>query len=91
MMAMKNKRFKNNLLNVIAGGLMGIFSYFIDIHTVSVLFSIVVAFVVNYYIERKYDFSKFEKNGFWNFFIAMFVVWTILYNIRFYMVIPTFR
>ncbi len=82
---------KQMIANYIFGALMGVASYVVDIHTLMITISTLIDVVLNYYLVEKFDFGKFEKNGFWHFFLALFIVWTILYNIRFYSVIPLFR
>ena len=82
---------KQMIANYIFGALMGVLSYVVDIHTLMLTISTLFDIALNYYLVGEFNFAKFEKNGFWHFFIALFVVWTVLYNIRFYSVIPLFR
>ncbi len=84
---MEVTRRKMKIINVAVGSIMGLLSYFIDIHTFSLLLSTLIAIGINM-APRKHSWKDFEENGFWYFFLALFVVWTILYNIRFYTVKP---
>jgi len=82
---------KIKIINIGIGAIMGIISFFIDVHLLSLLLSIVVAFIINTRrtnSKEKISWDKIEENGFWYFFIALFIVWTILYNIRLYTIKP---
>ncbi len=78
-------------VNILVGVVMGVISYFVDVHVPMTLLALLVGAYISSDGFDNLSFSYMEENGFYYFLAAFFISWAILYNIRMYTVRPILK